>query len=179
MNYFKSNKTLIWVLLVLLLINASTMGTLIYYHLVDNSDLNSPMLPEGPPEFLRDRLQLDEEQRNEFARMHMGFRQAVQDIRNKMHENRNEILEEVSREDPDSGMLNQLAEEYGELHQELKEETIKHFLEMKENIRPDQRGLYQRMIRGMREFDEMTRPGEMHGPGHERRHRWGAKHNRN
>ncbi|MDZ7741355.1 MAG: periplasmic heavy metal sensor [Bacteroidota bacterium] len=122
---------------------------------------------------------MNEEQRNEFARMHMDFRDVVQSMRLKMYENRAGILEELSREEPDTGMLDQLAEEYGALHQDLKEATIDHFLEMKENIRPEQREYYQRMIRGMREFDEMPGPDEMCGPGHKRMHRWGRKHKEN
>ncbi|MDZ7741356.1 MAG: hypothetical protein U5Q03_06320 [Bacteroidota bacterium] len=53
MNYFKNNKILMWALIALLVINASAVGTFIYYRLADRNNLAPNNLPEAPRDFCR------------------------------------------------------------------------------------------------------------------------------
>lgn len=173
MNYFKSHKALIWILIVLLIINASAMGTMLYFRFFERSEFSAGFIPERPPRFLQDRLKLNEEQRDCFAKMHMGFREAVAGIREDMAINRREVLEEITKSEPDTIKLMKLAAEYGELHSSLKMQTVRHFLEMKGKIRPEQKEFFRKFIQSMSAYDDMPSHDRRRGPDRGRKYRHG------
>lgn len=71
------------------------------------------------------------------------------------------ILEELSLENPDQEKLDSLVFEAGQLHMQLKRNTINHFLQLKEICTPKQEQVLLRMFNMMYERDMHT-PGPQH-----------------
>ena len=139
MNYFKNRNVLIWLLVALLVINISAIGTIIYHVYLDTEPSGFRPEPDTEvPLFMKDRMQLNDRQWEDFKQNHRKFRSASRALFSSMHENRKEMLEEIRRESPDKEKLYELADEYGRMHAKLKKRTVDHFLEMKKDITPEQ-----------------------------------------
>lgn len=175
MNYFKNNTILMWVLIVLLVINASAIGTMIYFRVSDQAGIRPDFNPDEPPRFLQERLHLNPEQRHLFHEMHMHFRNAMDKMGADMEANRAEILKELSKQDPDSDRLDQLADDYGKLHRDLKLLTISHFKEMKRSLGPEQQEAFTDFVRKMMEAEGMHPRNGMGKQGMGNRFRNGGK----
>lgn len=112
----------------------------------------------GSDRFMKKRLQLDEKQFNQFQQLNDEIRSSQQRIVRELSQKRDTLMNELTKTNPDTSKMNQLAEEIGELHTRLKRNTIEHFQKMKALCRPEQRERLNTMIM------EMTRRG-MHEPG--------------
>ncbi len=164
MDYFKKKNILIRILIILLVINIAAITTIIFGTFRSEWPDRRGIPGEGPKRFMQDRLNLTEEQKDLFDTYHVEFRKQMKNHLNKMHYQRTEILEELSKDEPDTAILFQMSDEYGDIHRTLKRNTIMHFIKMKELCNPDQK----------RELNKILKcimlegfPGKM--PGLERR----------
>lgn len=163
MDYFKKKNILIWVLIVLLVINIAAITTIILGTFRPDWPGRDGMPGDGPKRFLKERLNLSEEQQKIFDTYHFKFRKQMKGRRDSMRYYRDAILEELSKDDPDTTILFQLSDGYGDLHKSLKRYTIQHFIGMKEFCNPEQRRELNRILK--RILNEGF-PGDM--PGRER-----------
>lgn len=171
MNYFKNRNVLIWILVALLVINISAIGTILY-HVYNRPDPGFRPEPDAEaPLFMKERMQLNDRQWDDFRQSHRKFRNASRELFSGMHENRKEMLEEIRRENPDKEKLYELADEYGRMHAKLKKRTVDHFLEMKKDITPEQERRMNIFLRNLMQHEGLGPPH--HGDERERRkHRW-------
>jgi Spy/CpxP family protein refolding chaperone len=142
----KSNRNLlIWLIVILLATNISTIGT-IFYHIYFQE---RPPLPERPgrelviPEghlgrFFRDEMNLTPQQHRQFRDFRQHFHYKADVLVQNMQERRNEMFDELAKENPDTVYLNQLANQIGDLHGQLKRLTYEFYLQMKGVCNPDQ-----------------------------------------
>lgn len=132
MNYFKNRNLFIWIIVILLVINVSAITTIIYHVYFFKSTPPSEFISgERPHKFMKKELNLSPEQEKEFSQLKTEFRNNSKEILELLKENRIVIMEELSKTDPDTAKLNQIADEIGFLHTSLKKKSIKHFIDMK------------------------------------------------
>lgn len=197
MNKFTKKQLLVGALILLFAINLAALGTIIYQnHQTNrqteavssyeprsrplNRDRERPGRPMGRMErsssagtgrhfdqFVRDRLNLDDRQFQEFVRLRKETRDEQVRIAGELSTKRNELMEELTTDDPDQQKLQELAEEIGQLHTRLKMNTIEHFRNMRSICRPEQMDELNDMMmdmshRGMPQHGR-NRP---HGPRH-------------
>lgn len=139
MNYFGTKKILIWSLVILLAINISAIGTIVYFIYSGRQIFHREHVMKDPPHFLRERLKMDEDQGKWLTDHHMKFREETRVIVEQLKQKRQEMHTEMMQEEPDQQKLDSLIDEYGRLHANLKKETIDHFMEIKMNCSPEQR----------------------------------------
>jgi Spy/CpxP family protein refolding chaperone len=151
MSYFKNNKVLLWVIIVLLVVNVSAVGTMIYRN--QNRTFRSPDFEEGPQHFLKKRLNLKEDQMCDFKELHFKFRKSMHSMIDGMQQNKTDLYNELMKPDPDTLKLHQLAAEYGEIHKKIKMRTVDLFIEMKQNITPEQQASFRLLLREMSDME--------------------------
>ncbi len=137
MDYFTKKNVLIWVVIILLIVNISAIATIFIQVFSDRRPECGFFLDE-PPKHIVKKLKPDEEQIEYFSELHNTFREQTRDIIIRLNEKREEMLTELSSNDPDTVRLKEIAEEYGKLHKHLKMNTIDHFLKMKKKCTPSQ-----------------------------------------
>jgi Spy/CpxP family protein refolding chaperone len=94
------------------------------------------------------------------------YRRRGRNIQMQMHEARAAMVHELGKENPDTASLRRIAREIGNLHEGLKNETIDHYLQLKEICTREQEEKLQHVFERL-----IGREGHM-GPGaHPRRHR--------
>ena len=148
MDYFNKNKILIWIIIILLAINVSTVVTIAYhfYSHGRTERINNRRHVRIPNKrfgrFMFRELGLSRSQRRNFQNFRAGYNHNAMNITKEMMEKRKEIFEELSKENPDTTKLYEMADAIGVYHKNLKKETIRHYLKMKKICnKPQQRKL--------------------------------------
>lgn len=148
----------------LLLINISALLTII----LKNRITNQPFEQRQPREeirreqmdrFMKDEFNFTREQFQEFRSINDKNRKEALNIAHELERKRDELLMELTKDDPDSVKLEIIAQEIGELHTTLKMITVNHFLELKEICTPAQQKVLHKMFYGL-----MTEENPMHRP---------------
>ncbi len=146
------NKILIWIIIILAVTNISTVGTIIYHNYFpekiencNDNDTNKIKVPDTQlGRFFRDELNLTYEQHQKFRIYRQNFHYKASNITNKMQKLRNDMLNELKKENSDTVYLHKLAKDLGTLHTELKHLTFEYYLEMKNECNDEQKEkLYQ------------------------------------
>lgn len=137
-------KILTWIVVLLVTINAVTIGTIIYHnyqenHQNDNIAINAVAggnMLNG--RFFRQTLGFDNEQMNAFRNANHGFRPVAMLITSRIDSLKNEMFIELQQPAPDTTKLNNMSKRIGLLHGELKYETYRFFLALKKICSPQQ-----------------------------------------
>ena len=122
--------------------------------------------------YIKRRLQLDQEQFEKFQVLHRENMKSMKEVAGELGQKRDSLMKELTRKDPDSSKMYRLAREIGDLHTQLKENTIDHFTKMKDICRPEQKDELNRMIMEMSRH-EKHEPGP--GPDPDRMRRQGNR----
>lgn len=166
---------LIVTIIILLVINISALITIFYNSKVSERKLQQAEILRqerqinGMHHFFRDQLKLSEEQFSEFKAINDNRIKISRNISHKLHNNRILILEEVAKVNPDLKELDRIAKEIGQLHYELKENTINQFMEMKSICNAEQQEALQQIFLQM--INEQDKGGPRMGRGKNREHR--------
>ena len=153
MDYFKKNKILIWVIIILLATNIATIATVIYHVYIIENNIRKPeriVIPDyGLGRFFREELNLTREQQQQFRSFRQNYRLQASKIIKQMQEKRLEMLDELSVENSDTVRLHQIADEIGAFHRELKHLTFEYYLNLKDICNDQQRDKLFRMFKAM------------------------------
>jgi|SRR6056297_192592 len=156
----------------LVIINIAALSTIIYRNRtrpqpIDNDyvQFRQNIDERGMYRFFRDELQLTQEQFVRFRDINEKNKQQSRKIARALHNKRLEMVEEISRENPDKEKLDQIAREIGTLHYELKRNTYHHFIDLKELCNKEQQEQLQHLF--MRMIDDK---GFEDRPRHRNRH---------
>ncbi len=186
MESITKRKILIVSILILFVINISALITILYNNyqvkkrFVKDEILQKETQNRGMNYFFKDELNLTEEQFEEFKIINDKYFNKSQDIALKLHNNRILLLEEVANINPNMNTLNLVAKEIGELHYELKLNTIQHFMELKNLCNDEQQEYLQHFFMRIIENQDNSSPRRRNRPDiHERpsRHRKGKQFN--
>lgn len=129
MNYFNKKNIVIISIAVLLIINVAVIGTVLF--LTYKKPAVTEIQPRESINAARQKLNLSGDQKNTFEIFQKEYQEQTKQVFIKMHQKRVMMMDEFSKENPDSMVLYNLAEKTGELHKELKILTINHLLDLK------------------------------------------------
>ena len=136
------NKTsqLIWAIIVLAVMNISTIATIMYrkYQLEKTGTVMicyQKQLESDSEKFsgryFCDKLNLNGEQMEKFRNMCHVFRPKARDITIELTQKRKQMLIEMSASESDTLRLNALSDSIGRLHADLKKVTYRYYMEIK------------------------------------------------
>jgi hypothetical protein len=162
-------KLMIWAILLLAVMNISTILTILYNRNQADKLLNIPeqKLSENASakfsgRYFRDHLGFNQQQMSRFVEVNPVFRRRVMGINTELADLRRRMLLEMSTGSSDTSRLNQLCDSIGHVHANLKKYTYQYYLDIKNICDKQQKVKLEQM------FDEMF-AGEMpaghHGKG--------------
>ncbi|NPA67529.1 MAG: periplasmic heavy metal sensor [Chlorobi bacterium] len=140
-----NKNTLIWIVVILAITNISTVGTILYraYFEKTKPEINYSQTIKIPQSrlgrFFRNELNLNIEQHRKFRQFRQEFHAKANIITAEMQKKRNEMLNELAEENSDTAHLHKLAEELGDLHEDLKHLTFEYYLNMKSICNAEQK----------------------------------------
>jgi len=141
------HSVMIWAIVVLAVINVSTIATVVYYQRQSVGEevlaTSGPNQPEVNAEqftgrYFREHLDFNEEQMEKFRKINPLFRPKVRDITVGLNLKRKQMLREMSAVKSDTSLLNALSDSIGYLHSDLKKLTYMYYLEIKGICDPEQ-----------------------------------------
>jgi Spy/CpxP family protein refolding chaperone len=140
MSYFSKNNVLLWVIIVLLIIVLSAIGTMQINMSRDRKIMERQMKPRffKNENFLRKELNLNEEQVKKFKAINEkqeGFRKQIME---EMREERHKIDSQLTSGNPDTAGLNEIISRITTLQKEMIKEHIQTYLELKKICNAEQ-----------------------------------------
>lgn len=166
-------RLLIGIIILLLVINISALASFLYTNNIkqkrfdDIRKTKEQIEVNGMHRFLKDELKLNDEQFQLFRETgRKNFKQNGE-IAHKLDEKRLEFINELISDAPDKDKLDAIAREIGDLHYELKINTIDHYFDLKKICTPEQKEsmdkLFMQMIQkeGQRHVDRPERKRNM------------------
>jgi len=146
MTLQNKNKTLLLIVIVLTIINVAAVSTFFFHTRHSDRDNRERISGEMPdsirehpgPAFLIHELGLNDEQQKKFNQSRDTFRAVSRPIFAEMHDLNAAIIEEISKETPDTEALQQMSIRIGQLHARIKMNTIRHLLEIRKLSTPEQ-----------------------------------------
>lgn len=169
-------KILIWSVVVLLVLNVSTLATIGFHAFQKNTISNTSQTANASKSYFssekfsgryfRDYLGLNNDQMNDFFKINQSFRREAFSIYEKLDEIRKNMLEEMSAEKSDTLKLNELSTELGSQHARLKVISFQYYLNIKEICTAEQKLKLKDIFKN---FFETEAPAGFPGPGKNRR----------
>ncbi len=172
MNAANKYRILIWIIVILVATNLSTIGSF-YYHrktevkTPETKQENQNAIPgEQRTRFFRDQLNLNAEQLDKFREINRTFNRTARGIEMNLAQLREDMIRELGTQNPDSTRLNQMATEVGNNHRELKQVTTTFYLDMKKICTTEQQAKLHEIFQSMLNKDNqvnLPRPGNQGG----------------
>jgi len=167
MNYFTKTRILVIIIILLAITLIATVGTMVYGYynhrdLVKRFDENPQARTERQNEFLREKLNLSDEQIEVFKSSRESFHEQTLEVNKEIEGVTLELIDEISAENPNPKIIDSLIDRYGELHKIQRRIMADHLLEIKEACRPDQFNEFKRILRRTQKYN-MRRQGAKHG----------------
>ncbi len=138
-----TKRILIWIIVILVALNVSIMGTIFYKsHAFKHSMHNNR--PEFPKEkisceFIVDELRFNEEQEKAHRQFRRTYLKKAKRLTTEMQHKRIKIMNELENDVPDTLYLHATSNEIGRLHAELKQTTIGYYLKLKSICNDEQK----------------------------------------
>lgn len=158
-------RTLIYLVVVLVVINLAALGTIIYQRFAGpfwKPDRVHDMMtaPDMPREF-----KLQPAQRRALRESRRCVDSLMTPIRSEIAQKRQELLNEMDDGQPDSIRIDQILTDIGALQVQVEKTMIHHLLEDSKSFSPEQRSAFLRMIHQRAKWQEkpMMSPGQGFG----------------
>ncbi len=172
MNPTNKYRSLIWIIVILVATNLSTIGSFYYHRITElksaevgqNEQTNIP--GEQRTRFFRDELNLDADQIDQFREINRTFNRTARDIEMNLAQLREKMINELETQNSDSVRLAEIATEIGENHRELKQVTSTFYLNMKKICTVEQQAKLYQIFQSMLNKDSrinLPQPGNMGG----------------
>lgn len=133
-------------IIIILIATNLSMGISFLYHRQQDKKITEEQVEasiEVPSQqrtrFFRERLNLLPEQVEVFRELNRNFNRIAWQINHQLERLRIEMVNEMGKDNPDKARLQEISKSIGELHTQLKDETIKYYLSMKEVCTEEQK----------------------------------------
>lgn len=171
---------MLWLAVALLaMLNATTVGTIIYHNMQDGDDEVSIVLePDAPPlngRYFKQVLGFDSQQMEVFRASNRSFRSQANGIVSTINAQKESLFAELQRPAPDTSRINKIAEEIGRSHTALKRATAQFYLSLSHVCSAQQKGKLEAIFTPL--FRETPTSGGCGGNGACRGNRDGKVHN--
>lgn len=138
MSYFNKNRIILWIVIAVIIINFTAIGTIIYkMYNMENSDKEKTERPCSQS-FLEKKLQLTPLQSEQFKKLKNTHYDNVYTIHQKMKEKREFISVNMVSPEPDTASLHKAAEEMGVLYSQIRKLYIQHYFDLRKVCTPEQ-----------------------------------------
>jgi hypothetical protein len=140
MKAINKNNWMIWAIVILAVMNMTTLITIIYHRnkVVEQLVVVNPNQTTSESgsvrysgRYFRDELGLSKEQMILFSEFNPAFRQKVMTINLNLDLKRQEMLAEMAKQICDTNRLNHISDSIGNLHASLKKETYMYYINFK------------------------------------------------
>lgn len=137
-------RILIWVIIILVATNLSMGISFIYHKQQDKKFMEQleeaaiKVPSEQRTRFFKEQLNLNLEQVNTFRELNRSFNQVAWKITHHLEDLRANMVRELGKENPSEKTLDSISKQIGELHTQLKKETIDYYLKMKAECNKEQ-----------------------------------------
>lgn len=177
MTSTRKTQLLIWLVVLLLVMNAVTIGTILYHNYQERQAASASLiLPGGGGgpnplngRFLRQELGFDWSQMDSFRKLNQNFRPKAMDISFQIDSLKELMFEKMQEPQPDSLGIETLADQVGALHKELKSETFRFYEQLRRICRDDQKARLKDIFRPLFVNETM---GPSYGPRNGRGPGW-------
>jgi Spy/CpxP family protein refolding chaperone len=139
MNYFGKSNVLLWVIIVLLVIILSAIGTM-FFNMHHRQGPDSGLKPEmfRDENFLKDKLDLNEEQIKQFKEINSMHDERRITMMEEMRNERHLIDSQLTGDNTDTAKLNSMINEMTKMQALMIKGHIKSYLELKKICNPEQ-----------------------------------------
>ena len=142
-TFFTKYKLLIWVVLILLIINISAITTIFYRNILLGRIITRPPAimrfhRPGPGVFLKDELNLSDDQFSKFNETRTNYQKAVLDMNRQINTIKKNYMHELMVEKPDKALMEATCDSIGAIHVRLMQETGKYYNQIRQLCRDDQ-----------------------------------------
>ncbi|MBA4410265.1 MAG: periplasmic heavy metal sensor [Bacteroidota bacterium] len=172
MNPTNKHRILIWIIVILIATNLSTICSF-YYHRIAESKIpevkqeGQAAIPgEQRTRFFRDELNLNNDQLDQFREINRAFNRTARGIEMDLAQLREDLINEVGVQNPDSARLDQMASKIGDNHRKLKQVTTTFYLDMKKICTAEQQAKLHLLFQSMLNKDNqinLPQPGNQRG----------------
>ncbi len=138
------NQLLTWAVVLLVLTNVVTVGTILYHNYKEKAKINNIAINTEAGvnmlngRFFRQTLGFTELQMDSFRDINQAFRPYAMDLTYGIDSLKTEMYNELQKALPDTARLNNLSEIIGDMHGKLKYETFHFYLNIKKICSPAQ-----------------------------------------
>lgn len=154
-------KNIVILFLVLLtIINVAALATIAYHRFHFKRHFPPIGRPDIPMNFIKQELDLNEEQVKEFEAHTKRFKEETEPILDSLRAKRMDLMDEMAAEKPSMDKLDKLTEEIGALQVALQKKTIRNLLKEKSFLTPEQQQKFFSIFK-----ERATCRGRMKGPG--------------
>jgi hypothetical protein len=183
MKTVNKNSWMAWAIIVLAIMNLTTLITVLYNKSkTDDTEVSAPGEQAGSEttsvkysgRFFRDGLNLSNEQMKSFAEFNPQFRQNVFAINQRLDILRRDMLDEMAKQDCDTNRLNNISDSIGYQHARLKKQTYLYYLNFKRICNEEQLKKLEQLFGEMFISDVQLRQNGRGGQGG-RRYGWRNK----
>ncbi len=138
-----SNKILWLIIVLLVILNITTLGTIFYHNKQNRNDKLAIVLDENRQNpltgrFFRQNLGFDDSQMAAFRETNREFQHVANNLIFEMDSLKTEMFAELNSAQPDTAKLNNLSAHLGSHHVELKNITNHYYLKIKSVCKPSQ-----------------------------------------
>lgn len=128
-----------WAIALLAVVNVAALSSFIVAK-ISSAQQTAPLDPDCATEvFLMENVGFDDVQMTEYRELKAQYDQRTMEIRAAMHQSMSELLKETASESADMAAIDSVANIFGSRQAELKKETIRHMIHLKQLCRPHQR----------------------------------------
>jgi Spy/CpxP family protein refolding chaperone len=165
-------RILIWIIVILVATNVSTIGSFYYHRMTEaktpeTKQEDQKVIPgEQRTRFFRDQLNLNDEQLDQFRDINRTFNRTARGIEMNLAQLREDLITELGKQNPDSVHLDQMAIDVGNCHRKLKQVTTTFYLNMKKICTAEQQIKLHEIFQSMLNKDNqvnLPQPGNQGG----------------
>lgn len=143
-----NNRVLIWVIVVLIILNIATIGTIVYHNYSEKTQQDDTVIMNADGQmingrYMRQYLGFDNDQVDAFRQANRNFRPHAAMIIYNIDSLKGNMFRELQKQDPDTVKLDNMADKIGLLHCKLKKYTSRFYLQIKSVCKPEQVGKLQ------------------------------------
>jgi Spy/CpxP family protein refolding chaperone len=138
MNFFRTNKIIIWILSAMLIITLSALGTIIFRNKCKRVTEQEAQGCGMRCNLLTEELGLSETQAKTIDGIRAMHRKATMATADSLRFRRSELVTELGREIPDTLRLHDLSRKIGDLQARLVDQTIDQYLRIRNECTPEQ-----------------------------------------
>lgn len=176
MSYFNKNRILLWLVVAIIIINFTAIGTIIIkMHNMENFDKEKNERPCAQS-FIEKELRLTPLQSEKFKKLKNTYHDTVFTIYQTMKEKREFISANMVSSEPDTISLNKAADELGVLYSQTRKLYIQHYFDLRKVCTPEQQEKLASIYSNIFSCDEKM-PGAHHGRECQRDHKGHGGHN--